>query len=209
MKVKEMYPSFTGLIDVGQYALFIVLDEYGVEYSQEELINRIAPFNNVVLLGKNTYAQRDEMAPLIKKCINKNNTIVFHVHTDGVTRPISMGGFEHVKYYITPKMKRDGGKYEDRIIPRNMSWFIKILGKFIFQVSNEDDVDEVSMIATDMGIPKNQIYLTSTSTTNQDEYDTIDFIIKQAKHFGYNIAPKVCIVMWPDEGKIQEDGIDE
>jgi len=209
MKVKETYPSFTGLIDVGYYALFINVDRYGVNITQEELVKMISPFNNVVIFGENTYEQREDIASLSKKCISKNHNITFHIHTDGMTRPISMGSFENVKYYVTPKMKRDGGVYEDRIVPLHISWFIKIFGRFIFQVSNDDDIDEVNMIVTDMGIPKHLVYLTSTSRTTQDEYDSIDFIIKGAKQFGYNIAPKVCMVMWPEEGEIKGESNEE
>jgi len=209
MKVREIYPSYTGLIDVGYYALFINVDKQGVEMPFETLLEKVQPFNNVVLFGEDTYKQKEDMASLVKKSITKNNNIMFHVHTNGMTRPISIGNFDNVKYYISLKMKRDGGYYEERVNPTFVSWFIKILGRFVFSIGNVDDVDEVNMIVQDMGIPKTQVFLTSTATTPELEYANTEFVLKEAKKFGYNIAPKVCTVMWPDEGKLKGEQDDE
>jgi hypothetical protein len=66
---------------------------------------------------------------------------------------------------------------------------------FIFNVSNEDDVDEVNMLLGMTGVPKRLVYL------SPETGELLEFVIKQGIKHRFNIAPNFQKFLWRSVGK--------
>jgi len=194
MKVKEEYTSFTGQISVGHISRFIKITEDGYEVPVKELIDRTKHFYRIVLCG-NPFYDRKDVPKLIKKTLKYNPDVMFEIYSLSNVRPIGVGKFNNVHYYVNVPLKKEGGSFDDRISTRAINWFIDMRAKFVFDVSNEDDVDEVITIINMTGIPKMLVYLSPKNA------NILDDIMKYCIKYKFNFAPNFRKFLWKDFGR--------
>jgi hypothetical protein len=191
MKVKETFSSFTGLTSVCRFALFINVDESGVEIELDELIFQTKCYNYVVLLGQ-PFKQKEEVSKLIGRTTKQNDKVQFEINTNGMIKPTGVGNYSNVKYNVHVLLKKSGISFSDRINPTILNWFNDMESNFIFNVDNEDDMDEVHMISNDIVIKKSQMYLSSSN---------INSLIKWCKRLKYNFVLNLREQLWNKEGR--------
>jgi len=191
MKIKKTYVSYTRFINVGRRAFFIELDERGVSIDEVDIAKQAVHFPYVVLTGQEPFLQRDAVAKLVTKIIKLNPTVKIEIHTNGTIRPVKIGTFENVIYYVNLKLKHSNIKYEDRIKPNIIEFFVGCNTYFIFNIKTKDDIDESAMIAQNFGVPKGQVFI-KPAIENIDDVWYSEFILL-VKNYGYNIGIEVEI----------------
>src|SRR3972149_1485043 len=182
MNIREMFVGYTGLVDVGSLAYFIVVRNAGMEITVKELVEKASHFNTVVLTGS-PFKQNDEVAKFIKALTDKNQNVKVLIYDDGGIAPVGMGGLKNVTYIISLKLKQSNIPYEVRIIPKSIEWFVKMKALFIFDIYTNDDIDESDLLIQEFSINKALVYFSPISHHHMDK------LLRKSKRLGYNFAP--------------------
>ena len=191
MRVKTTHVSYTKFIDIGRRAFFIKLDNKGINIDEVDIAKQAVHFSYVVIIGEEPFLQRDAVAKLVTKIIRANPNTVIEIHTSGTIRPIKIGTFENIIYYVNLKLKNSNVKYESRIKAGVIEFFIGCNTYFIFDIKTKDDIDEAAMIVQNFGIPKAKVFLRYV-LENIDDVLYNEFVLL-TKSYGYNIALEVEI----------------
>jgi hypothetical protein len=194
MKIEEEYTSFTGQVHVGAMARFIKISNIGYEVLIKDLIERTQHFSRIVLFG-NPFYDKIEVPKLIKQTLKYSPNVIFDIHCMSNIRPIGIGKFDNVNYYVNIPLKKEGGTFEDRVNMTTMGWFIDVGAKVVFDIYSENDVDEVITMVSMIGIPKRLVYLSPGSAEQLNE--TMTYCVK----YKFNFAPNFRKFLWDDFGR--------
>ncbi len=181
MRIEKIESGYTEIINYGRYALFIHLDDEGPEHNYNDLVEQAIHFNRIIILGDEPFLQKEELTKFIKKLIKQNDNLNIEVYTKGIKKPTSIGNFNKVTYNVFLQLKTSEIEYEKRINPSIINWFNLSDANFIFEVNNEDDVDEVVLLLQDVGIPKHKVFLAPK--------DNYDLIFQKCRTYNFNFAP--------------------
>ncbi len=196
IKINETFCSFTGEIDVGRFSFFVKMNGLtGATLDINSIVEQAMHFPRVVLLGEPFY-QKMEVAKLVKRLTKQNSNVKIEINTTGIARPVGIGTFNNIIYNINVQMKHTGLDVTDRLKNDVLRWFNEIGANFKFEVRNEDDIDEAMMIVNTFGIKKSQVFLVPIELDD----NSIRFVLKFAKHLGFNIALKFH-KLWPKNGR--------
>lgn len=198
MKVEEEFTSFTGQVNVGNIAKFIKISDKGYDIVVDELIKRTQHFFRIVLFG-NPFFDKIDVPKLIKGTMKVSPDVVFDIFAKSNIRPISLGKFENVNYFVNIPLKNMGGTFDERINITAVKWFMDAKANFIFDVRNEDDVDEVISLINIFGVSKRLVYLSPNSP------EKIEEIMAHCVRNKFNLAPNFRKFLWDDFGKGGED----
>lgn len=204
MRIKETFISFSGIIKVGIYSYFINIDDDGIEMDINELANQAMHFNNLVIFGKEIFEQKNELGKFIKRVIKLNADIKIDIYTTGVIKPVQIGGFNNITYYVNLQLKNSDVDYEKRINPSIINWFNEIGANFLFTIKNEDDLDEANLIIRNYLIKKTQIFLSVDGEVTDEQ---LNMITNYAKKSGYNFTLDFRKQFWSNIGKHNHGGI--
>ena len=105
MKIKKTFVSFTGKINPGMYAFFIVLDEYSADTNIDDIVKKIVHFNRVVIEGDEPLLQKEEIVKLIKKSEKFNPNIIFDIFTNGTIRPAGITNLKNIIFNVNIQLK--------------------------------------------------------------------------------------------------------
>ena len=180
MQIDRTEVGFTGLVSVGRFAFFIYLSDTGFHMDEQQLAEQAIHFP-VIVIQDDKLKQREEIVTLIKHIRKDKPNIEIIISSDGIQRPVAISGIDNIDYHVYLQLKNSGLEYKDRIKEKVINWYVTAGAKFIFKITNKDDVDEMDVLIMELGINKSQVYL----------YPSIDsdFCLKIAKQCGYNIAP--------------------
>jgi len=198
MKIKETFMSFTGIINVGIYAYFINIDDDGIEIDNTKLAKDAMHFNRVVLYGKEVFEQKEDIAKFIKKLVKLNRDIKIEIHTKGTIKPIQIGSIENIEYFVNLQLKNSNIPYEKRIREGSVNWFNEMKANFLFNINNDDDMDEANMLIRNNLISKNQIFLALFDEVASNQ---LDLLIKYANFYKYNFVIDYKKMFWSNIGK--------
>lgn len=191
MKVKRTYIDYTGHVDIGKLSLHIDVSNVGSDHDLNILSDQAAMFGNIVILGT-PYKQNDELVKFIKKVNKKNTNTTIQIHTNGLRTPTGLSTNKSIQYIVHLRLSKTKFPYEKRIIKKSINWNIKMGASFVFDIENEDDLDEANLLIQDLEISKTQVYLSPP-------YNKLDWCIRKSKALGFNIAPKFGEWLWPRE----------
>lgn len=214
MKICEGFVSFQGEINVGRLAYFLRLAQCNLKCSFcdsnyaknewtdmkiEDIVAQAEHFPRIVITGGEPLLQKEEITKLIAKLKTANSDIIIEIETNGTIRPPTSSTWKEVIFNVSPKLKNSGNEYNKRIIAESLGWFVMANANFKFVVSNEDDVDEVNMLVQSFGISKKQVFLMPEGKTRDEQLDKMEAIAVLAKHYGYNISPRLHVLIWNNE----------
>lgn len=184
MKVKETYTGFTNSIHIGKFAFFIITDKFGIEINTNELVKKAVNFNYVVIKGDEPFDQKKDMDEFIKKIHKNNPDTEIEIHTKGTIKPAGIQSMDNLNFVVNLQLKNANKLYEDRIKVNELLWFIEMNTKFIFDIQQEDDIDEALMLIIDLDIKKKSVYL----YINTNKIQIIKHIKNKAKLYSVNYA---------------------
>lgn len=196
MKIKETFVSFIGEINVGKLAFFIDADKKGIETDINIIVDKAKHFSRVVLLNDPLH-DREELAIFVKKLVKLNFNTVIEINTYGLTKPIGLSTY-NIIFNIIVQLKNTGIDYANRINKNALNWFNDAESNFLFYVEDENCVDEVNLLVTDVGIRKNKIYLAAKGEATTEK---LKLLIKCAKMYNYNFSLDYRNTFWPKLGR--------
>lgn len=212
-----MFPSHQGEINVGRYCFFIRLSgcdlkcgfcdsayarDTGTDMKIEDIFKLARCFNRVIITGGEPLLQQKEVGLLIDKLVKDNKDITIEIETNGTIKPNFRKNFENIIFNISPKLKNSGNAYEDRIKRDVLEWYIKhdIEYKqsinFKFVVSNENDISEVEILLSDIGIPKYMVWFMPLGVDSGEQLVKLREIANYAMILGVNLSPRMHILIY-------------
>ena len=173
------------------------------EYSKEELRKVIeeSPCHHIIFTGgEPTLYRLDELVVTEK---------IFHIETNGSILPwkqlnitltdgtnfcrsaMDMNIIKHFNWVISPKLSNSGQSFQENALK---PWVEKKFGIFKFIITDENDLKEVSKLASKYSISKDKIYigLEGTNINNQLKPELVDKIIDS----GFNFSPRLHVMLW-------------
>jgi organic radical activating enzyme len=215
MKVNETFAGFQGEINVGRFAYFLRTAQCSlncsfcdsnyaknewVDMKVEDIVAQAEHFPRIVITGGEPLLQKEEITKLITRLKTVNSDIVIEIETNGTIIPPTNAIWKDVIFNVSPKLKNSGNDYNKRIVPEALGWFVMADNvNFKFVVANEDDVDEANMLIQSFGISKKQVFLMPEGKTRDEQLDRMETVALFAKRYGYNISPRLHILIWDNE----------
>jgi organic radical activating enzyme len=214
MKICETFVGHQGEVSVGRFSFFIRASkcnlfctycdsEYakneGVEISVNDLVQQAIHFPCVIITGGEPFLQKEEVAKLVKKLVKENPEIRIEIETNGTIKPIEIGQYTNIIYNVSPKLTNSGNKYEDRIKPNVIDWFVQMKANFKFVVDKQDDIDEINMLVKALGISKQNVYLMPQGKTKEEQLLKMLNVVQTAKINGYNFSPRMHVLLYSNK----------
>ncbi len=186
MNIDKLEVGFTNIVNVGRYAYFIYCDKTGVFINTDEIFENAQSFNRVVFLGKEPLLQKEEVSRLCKKLTKINSRIVIEIFTKGLIKPVEVTGYINNTVFniIIPQQSSKDYKIDTTLL----TWYSEVGANFIFFIETLEDIDNVINVMNNIGIRKQQVFL---SPLNQ-----INNLSRHTKFYGINLAP---LVEWENE----------
>lgn len=181
MNIEKLEVGFTSLVDIGRCAYFIYTNRNGVFVDEDELFENARSYSKVVVLGDDPFYQKEKLSKLFRKLVKINPRVRLEVHTPGLIRPTEVSGYvNNATFNVFVAMKYES---DFQINESVLSWFNEVGANFVFRIQDGKDLDEVAFVSNSLGIRKSQIFLTPITE--------IPNLYRQAKFYGYNLAPYV------------------
>jgi len=214
LRINEEFLSFQGEINVGRLAYFIRLggcplqcnfcdtDYAHTEFFEmdiKELANKAIYFPRLVITGGEPLYQKEELAKFINRVTKMNENINIEIETNGTIKPSGIKCYDKITFNVSPKMKNSGNKTEDRLKPEVIEWFKDYGANFKFVVDTKEDINEVNAFVTSFEIKKHNVYLMPLGKTTKEQLSKMATIAEYAKVFGYNITPRLHVLIWGEE----------
>jgi hypothetical protein len=196
LRIKKIQSGFMKDVHIGRYVKFIELDENGYDTTIEDVVN-IAILNSTVVIKHKDVFKFKEISQVCKHINKLNPNTKMVIYTNGMTKPIGMNQIRDIEYVVFVNLKNSGLSYNNRINETSLGWFAKTNTRFVFDVYNKDDMNEISDLMILTSINKNQIYI-NIKSDNFSEYVT------QCEALGYNIYVKFVGEWTEDEKCINE-----
>lgn len=168
----------------------------GVDLSVDELVKQASHFRRIVITGGEPLLQKYDISKFIEKVMKKNPKVIIEIETNGTIKPIGGRYLGDVIFNVSPKLKNSDNKYDKRIVHDTLNWFNEMDANFKFVIDGPDDIDEVNMLVNNFGISKRQVFLMPQGKTREEQLEKMDMVVKYAKVNGYNVSPRLHILIW-------------
>lgn len=189
LKINKKYVSFTGLVSVGEKALFIYLDKFGHETDTKELLKTCLSFNVVVFKGFECdpfEVDKKEFCLFLRKLHEKNNKLKIIIYCDGNIKPIGLNAID-ITYIVNTKLN-------EKKETASLNYYLESESLFYSTVDTIEEIDDVSLICIDNAIPKHRMYISFTKPELTDD------ILDVCKLNGFNFGPNLKEMFWPKLG---------
>lgn len=196
MKVIKSYLGYASLYNLGKLAYFIEVDQKkGYYVDEKELVENIYSYNTIFIVG-DVFKDRDSTKKMCSLLVKNNNNIIIHLIGKCVNVPIGLGLYTHnIKYHV---LISDDMKLERRIL----NWFIRAYADFLFDISNEDDIDRALLIANEYEIPNQYITMYKDGIIYGKE---LDELINCCLKYSVNFLVDFGKMFWPIEKKEEDE----
>ena len=179
MRIDKVDKGYDNEINIGKNTLFVICDEKGVVIDNKEIANQAAYYSYITIKGDNPYKQKEDLRILARAIYKENQDTEITIHSDGLVKPLIMP--DNSRNIIHIELKSSGIDYAERVNANVMSNFIQGKSYFSFEAKSEEDVDEIEMIAKDLGIPKGKVFINPYSSK----------LLDKIKSLGYNVEFKI------------------
>lgn len=180
LKIKCTKTKFLKGLHMGIRAFCIELSEFGYEEQIDNLAQTSASFSYVLIHGHEPFRNTKDVSMLCKETQKLNPHTKIIIYTSGLIRPVGMNSVRNVEYIIDCKLKASGLPFTQRVSELTWNWLAKTGGKFIFKITNEEDLEEINLIVSALTIHKSQIYVDILG----NNYNELAFLIINK---GYNL----------------------
>ena len=171
-----------------------------VELDTSELLSKIQSFKctHVVITGGEPLLQQAELEPLIESLAEFGFS--FEIETNGTIVP-SANLLRYIdQWNVSPKLRTSGNISEERLVPIALQIFARLPKAFFkFVIAAESDIDEVSSLADQYGIPSEQVLLMPEGRTADALNRKSEWISEACVKHGFRFTTRLHIILWGDE----------
>lgn len=176
---------------LGLKCYIITLDIDGHSESPHDAAVQAANSLFVLIKGINDYSdpmkQNGAVSEFCKELQKLSPFTKIIILTNGIKRPVNMNSIKHVKYIIHGKLKVTGIPYDRRVNETAWKWLANAGARFIFEIQDENDFEEVNLLCINCNIKTHQVYL---DYNGKRKMTYNEFVLNIIKH-GYNINIKM------------------
>jgi hypothetical protein len=183
MKLNKAEVKFSDKFIVGKLVYYLQLDIMGFEAPEKKLAEEAGEHAFVVINGDEPFKQKEAVRDFVNAAIKKNEYIHISIHTDGNTKPLGLNKFStftNVEYIVYGKLKNSHIPHNERVNEANWKWFAVAGAKFIFNIYDIEELEEILMLMAVASIKPHQVYLNIQKGNFKD-------ICFDAKVKGFNI----------------------
>lgn len=168
IKIKETYKEHMKELYIGRLVQTVEMNEYGQQQELEEFVDAVS--NNETLVFKpakdvcNTndciepFKQTKELTETCRAIFKKNPLINFVVFTNGKIKPMGFTRIKNVLYIVKVPSKRVNALGAS-VNANVWKWLTKTNARFVFEVYDADELDEISMLVNEYNIKNSMIYI--------------------------------------------------
>ena len=171
-----------------------------VELDTSELLSKIQSFKctHVVITGGEPLLQQAELEPLIESLAEYGFS--FEIETNGTIVP-SANLIRYIdQWNVSPKLRTSGNISEERLVPIALQIFARLPKAFFkFVIAAESDIDEVSSLTDQYGIPSEQVLLMPEGRTADALNRKSEWLSQACVKHGFRFTTRLHIILWGDE----------
>lgn len=170
IKIKTTYKGYLRELYIGKLVQTVEMNEYGQQQDLDEFVDVVSKNETLVIRPAkdvcNTndctepFKQTKELTETCRAIFKKNPLINFVVFTNGKIKPTGFTRIKNVLYVVKIPSKRVnalGGSVNANV----WKWLAKANARFVFQVYDADELDEISMLVNEYNIKTSMIYIES------------------------------------------------
>lgn len=155
--------------------------------------------HHTVITGGEPLLQEDELLEMIRCVRARDPEHFFEVETNGTRLPGDAFAREIGRFNVSPKLANSGMDARLRILPAVLSGFaVMPTAWFKFVVSSERDLDEVTALATERGLPKPRILLMPEGRDVAELDTTAAWLAERCRDLGVRFSDRLHIRLWGD-----------
>lgn len=178
MKIKLAEVAISKGIEPGRFVYVVNFDEAGVFVDLDNIVIQASAFNRILIKGS-PFVQKESFHKFIKKVIKNNPKIVIEIYSDCHNRPFGLMSVNNINYNVYFVLSKSGSGVNDRLNKQAINWFVTKNANFIFNVEEDDDVDEMLLLISEFDIDKSNVFMYG---------DNNDFLYNVATTLGINIC---------------------
>ena len=171
-----------------------------VELDTPELLSKIQSFKctHVVITGGEPLLQQAELEPLVESLAKYGFS--FEIETNGTIVP-SANLLRYINQWnVSPKLRTSGNISEERLVPIALQIFARLPKAFFkFVIASESDIDEVSSLTDQYGIPSEQVLLMPEGRTADALNRKSEWLSEACVRHGFRFTTRLHIILWGDE----------
>lgn len=183
MKLNRAELRFLDKFYPGRLSYVITLDVMGYDTSEADLAKEASQHDFVVINGDEPFKQKDQIKDLVNGILKHNSQAKVTIFTDGNIKSVGLnkfGSFNNIEYIINGKLKNSRIPYNERVNEGSWKWYAIAGAKFIFNIYNKEELEEILMLMDITTLKPSQVYL------NIHDGDFKD-IVFESKLKGFNI----------------------
>ena len=178
----------------------------GVVFDPKEELHRLTvqsviewcePFSRIVISGGEPLVQKKQLKMITDALIDDH---VIEIETNGIFSP--EGLHDDIQFNVSPKIGNSGGAFNRAIKPQVLLEYIERLSIFKFVISQPVDLREVQQIVSDLGIPRNQVWIMPEGRTQQEILSRLPLLFDACATLGWSLATRLHVLAHNDQRAI-------
>lgn len=171
----------------------------GIKMTVGEIVEQAQHFPTLIITGGEPLLQKENVDKLIKAIKKIRPSIRIEIETNGTIKPTRMPNLSGVVFNVSPKLKNSKNEYKKRIKDTTLNWFSQYGANFKFVVNSKDDMDEIALLVSNIGIKKENVFIMPEGKTRDVQWSKTLKVIEYAKQYGFNFTPRFHILLWGEE----------
>lgn len=172
--------------------------EIGVPELSERIITELQDARLLIITGGEPLLQQSAINKLVLLLRQRLPNLRVEIETNGTVGPSPNFADLIDLFVVSPKLSNSAVPEKRRLRPRALASFPSDRAVLKFVATNSHDLAEVAEISTLTDIPPNRIWVMPEGTTSDAVVRGLRTLSKPAARFGYNISPRLHILLWGD-----------
>lgn len=166
----------------------------------DKIVEHFVPMNPpmIIITGGEPLIQAKKLPYLITELINRIPALTrIEIETAGIIFDEELVKFPFVFFNVSPKLENSKNTKEMRYKPKVLSKFRdskKAVFKFV--VSNQEDLDEVKEIVSEINIPNEKVFIMPEGITEETQKDRLNYLSDKVLENRWNLTTRLHILVW-------------
>lgn len=102
-----------------------------------------------------------------------------------------------VYFNVSPKLSNSGNSVYSRFKKNVLLTYNDLENSmFKFVIKNEEDMNEVNQMVTELGINRNKVWIMPEGYTKVNQLNCMEYVSSLALKNGYNFSPRLHVLIW-------------
>ena len=180
--------------DASRFDLTQEMSSLSLEVVEQRLTRIGAP--RVVITGGEPLLQQRSLAVLIPRLCSAGLEV--DIETSGTIPGGSLVGLASL-FVVSPKLSNSGLTESARLRPAILRDFVRAGAIFKFVVTSDADLDEVSQVVSDCGVPDERVIIMPEGTAAEDVIARSRLLVDAVVARRWRLVPRLHVMLWGNE----------